>query len=130
MAGKDQSSVASVESFVAEVRGEWRCMWRERIDDAVRAEGIAGRDYDKLFVERGTVVLATRNFKFLTLNGILEQHKILNADRFVQVNARTGGWRRFGRANAYKRQHDLPKLEPEPDGSRQLKKGGRGWLHL
>ena len=125
-----KSSTSSAESLVEEIRGQWRRMWRERIDDRVRAEGIAGKDFDKLFVERGTVVLATRNFKFLTLNGILEQHKLLNVDGFVQVNPRTGGWKRFGRANAYKRQNDVPKLKPQVDGSRQLKKGGRGWLHL
>src|SRR5208337_5131776 len=101
-------------------------MWRERIDDRFRAEGIAGQDYDKLFVERGTVVLATRNFKLLTLNGILEQHRIVNVDRFVQVNPHTGGWRRFGRANAYKRLNSLPMPKPVVDDSRQLKKGGRG----
>lgn len=105
-------------------------MWKERFDDRVRAEGIARLDYDKLFIERGTVVLATRNFKFLTLKGILEQHKIVNADRFVEVSPSTGGWRRFGRTNAYKRLNDPPKPKTEVDNSRQLRKGGRGWLHL
>lgn len=129
MASKE-GSVAGVESFVAEVRGEWRCMWRERIDDPVRAEGIAGRDYEKLFVERGTVVLATRNFKFLTLKGILEQHKIVNAERFVPASPYTGGWRRFGRANAYRRLNAGAPEKAVVDKQRQLKKGGRGWLHI
>lgn len=124
----DEGSIASVDSFVVEVRGEWRCMWRERIDDPVRAEGIAGRDYEKLFVERGTVVLATRNFKFLTLRGILDQHRIVNAERFVPANPGTVGWRRFGRAYAYKRLNDPPK-KAVVESQRQLKKGGRGWLH-
>jgi hypothetical protein len=125
----NEGSVESVDGFIAEVRGEWRCMWKERIDDPVRAEGIAGRDYDKLFVERGTVVLATRNFKFLTLRGILEQHRIVNAERFVPVKPGTMGWRRFGRAYAYKRLNDAPK-KTVVDTQRQLKKGGRGWLHV
>ena len=126
----DKSAVACDDSFVEDVRGEWRCMWKERIDDHVRAEGIAGRDYEKLFVERGTVVLATRNFKFLTLKGILEQHKIVNADRFVPANPYTGGWRRFGRAYAYKRLNVGAPEKAVLDKQRQLKKGGRGWLHL
>lgn len=116
------------ESFTEEVRGQWRRMWDERVDDHVRAEGIARQDYDKLFVERGTVVLATRNFKFLTLNGILEQHKIMNADGSVRASPYPGGWRRFGRAYAYKRLNDAPK-KAEVGKQRQLKKGGRGWLH-
>jgi hypothetical protein len=125
-----ESSTSSADSLTDEIRGQWRRMWRERVDDRVRAEGIAAQDYDKLFVERGTVVLATRNFKFLTLRGILEQHKIVNVDPFVQANPHTGGWKRFGRANAYRRLNALPEPKTEVDNSRQLKKGGRGWLHL
>ena len=123
-----KNPAGNAESFTEEVRGQWRRMWDERVDDHVRAEGIARQDYDKLFVERGTVVLATRNFKFLTLNGILEQHKIMNADCSVLASPYTGGWRRFGRAYAYKRLNDAPK-KAEVDRQRQLKKGGRGWLH-
>ncbi|MGD0158813.1 MAG: hypothetical protein ABSB89_00780 [Candidatus Bathyarchaeia archaeon] len=123
-----KSSTSSSDSLTEEICGQWRRMWRERIDDRFRAEGIAGQNYEKLFIERGTVVLATRSFKFLTLKEILEQHRILNVDRFVQANPHTGGWRRFARANAYKRLNSLPK--PEVDNSRQLKKGGRGWLHF
>jgi hypothetical protein len=127
MASSD-NSFPTVENFIAEVRGEWRNMWKERIDDPVRAEGIAGHDYDKLFVERGTVVLATRNFKFLTLRAILEQHKIENAERFAPTTPHTTGWRKFGRAQAYKRLNSEPE-KTAPDPQRQLKKGGRGWLH-
>jgi hypothetical protein len=129
MAG-EESTAGSVEGFVAEVRGEWRCMWKERIDDPVRAEGIAGRDYDKLFVERGTVVLATRNFKLLTLKGILEQHKIENAERFAPTSPYGTGMRRFGRAYAYKRLNASEPKKAAVDKQRQLKKGGRGWLHI
>lgn len=121
---------SAFESFIQEVRGQWRLLWRERIDDHVRAEGVANQDYDKLFVERGTVVLATRNFKLLTLKEILEQHKVVNAERFVQPSPRVGGWIKFGRAYAYRRANELPKLVAEDKKSQQLKKGGRGWLHI
>jgi hypothetical protein len=36
-------------------------LWKERFDDKVRAEGVANRDYSSLFVEKGTVIFATRN---------------------------------------------------------------------
>jgi hypothetical protein len=119
----------AVESFIQEVRGQWRLLWRDRIDDHVRAEGVANQDYDKLFVERGTIVLATRNFKFLTLREILEQHKIVHAEYFVPANPQLGGWAKFGRAYAYKRANKGPTLVAEAKRPQQLKKGGRGWLH-
>jgi hypothetical protein len=59
---------------VEELRVEWERLWRERFDDRVRAEGVANQDYSSLFVERGTVIFATRNFRPLTFRGILEEH--------------------------------------------------------
>ena len=69
------------DALVSEVKSQWKRLWKERIDDPVRAEGVASMDFDKLFVEQGTVVLATRNFKPVTLREILEQHKVDNAER-------------------------------------------------
>jgi hypothetical protein len=57
------------ESLITEVKSQWKRMWRERIDDHERAESIAGTDFEKLFVERGTVVLATRSFSARALGG-------------------------------------------------------------
>jgi hypothetical protein len=125
-----KGSESNFDSFVEEVRGQWRLMWKDRVDDRVRAEGVACQDYDKLFVERGTVVLATRNFKLLTLRGILEQHRVVNADRFLPGDPHAGGWRKFGRAHAYKRLQDGSEFKAEGEKPRQMKKGGRGWLHV
>jgi len=120
-----------VEGLVEEVRCQWEMLWRERIDDHVRAEGIANRDYDKLFVERGTVVLATRNFKLLTLRDILEMHGILNVERLVQPCPSVGGWGKFVRTYVRRREERKNKCFVEQvKKPQQLKKGGRGWLHV
>jgi hypothetical protein len=122
------------ELLITEVKSQWKRMWRERIDYHVRAEGIAGSDFDKLFVERGTVVLATRSFKLMTLREILEQHKIADAERHVPPSKQAGGWGRFvrtrlpryesaGRRRGFAISEDMGKKQ-------QLKKGGRGWLHV
>ena len=87
------------EGVVAEIKSQWKRMWQERIDDHVRAEGVAFQDYDHLFVERGTVVLATRDFKLLSLKDILELHKVANAERFVPPNPNVGGWGKFVRTH-------------------------------
>ena len=51
--------------FVEELKKQWKTLWQERIEDKVRAEGISGKDYSKLFVERGTII--TVSYTHLTL---------------------------------------------------------------
>jgi hypothetical protein len=120
---------------VEELKVEWKRLWRERFDDKVRAEGVANRDYSSLFVERGTVIFATRNFKLLNFKGILEEHGIRDLYKFVSPNPSVGGWGKFirsavmpARANGRTRRAEQYFVEEEKK-PQQLKKGGRGWLH-
>jgi len=87
------------EPLITEVKSQWKRMWRERIDDRERAESVAGTDFDKLFVERGTVVLATRSFKLVTLREILERHEVADAERHVPPCKQVGGWGARGARN-------------------------------
>jgi hypothetical protein len=121
--------------FVEELKREWKALWRERIDDKVRAEAIANRNYSTLFVERGTVIFATRKFKLLSLREILQTHGVLDADRFVPPNPSVGGWGKFIRTVIANQQPSKRRKRAQQyfEGERekqQLKKGGRGWLHL
>jgi len=107
-------------------------MWRERIDDKVRAEGIAAKDFTLLFVERGTVIIATKDFKLLDFGQILQQHNLVRMDDATFPNPSTGGWGKFAREvfgkNSRARRHTSlakPKCTSGP-----LKKCGRGWLHV
>ena len=121
------------ETLVIEVKSQWKRLWRERIDDHVRAEGIASMDFDKLFVERGTVVLATRSFKLVTLREILEQHKVEDAERHVPPSKHVGGWGRFARTRLPRHESARRRrgfaVSEDMGKKQQLKKGGRGWLH-
>lgn len=121
--------------MVEELRVQWKKLWQERVDDKVRAEGVATADYCDLFVETGTVIHATRDFKMLNFKEILEQHQVENADRFIPPDPQIGGWHKFvkvnitnqqprrkRRANFYRDENKREKQQP--------KKGGRGWLHL
>ena len=117
-----------------DIRVEWRLIWRDRIDDKVRAEGIANRDYLLLFVEQGTVIVATRDFKPLNFKEILRLHEVQNVERFVSPPPSVGGWGKFARIvlNKQKRARKWKAVESVPRRKRknlQLKKGGRGWLH-
>ena len=122
--------------FVDEVKGQWKMLWRERIDDKVRAEGIANQDYSMLFVEQGLVVVATRDYKPLDFFEILQRHmspEMIGA--VVPPHPSVGGWRKFVRDFISKRKRFTRRGRPIPQeakrgGKQQLKKGGRGWLHF
>jgi hypothetical protein len=128
-------------SFVEVLRRQWRLLWRERIADKVRAEGIASKDFELLFLDRGTVIAATRFFKAPDFRKILEEYE---APYEVKVKQETpapsvGGWRKFGReiaASQRKKRKGRRGMWPingrinGQKGNQPLKKGGRGWLHF
>jgi hypothetical protein len=124
---------SGLKEFVDELRGEWKLLWQDRIDDRVRAEGIANREYSKLFVERGTVIVATRDYKPPDFVEILKKHISSDAEKLVPPDPAVGGWGKFMR-NVLRKQRgpDTRRAPPEPErrAGKQLKKGGRGWLHF
>ncbi len=124
---------SGLKEFVDELRGEWKLLWRDRIDDRVRAEGIANEDYSKLFVERGTVIVATRDYKPPDFVEILKQHISSGAEKLVPPSPAVGGWGKFMRTALRKQRGPTRRPAPrEPDRRKgqQPKKGGRGWLHF
>jgi hypothetical protein len=119
--------------LVNSLKVEWKRLWVERLDDKVRAEGVAINNYSTLFVDKGTVIHATRDFKALNFREILDKHQVDNADRYISPSPSVGGWGKFIK-------NDLPKKETrhkraetyrieEEKVKQQSKKGGRGWLH-
>jgi hypothetical protein len=120
--------------MVEELRTEWKKLWQERFDDHVRAEGIAVTDYSSLFVDQGTIIHATRDYKALNFKEILEKHEIENAERFIQPNPQVGGWNKFIKTEIKtpkpKKQARTETYSQEKKEPQQPKKGGRGWLHI
>ncbi|MGD0994158.1 MAG: hypothetical protein ABR909_01375 [Candidatus Bathyarchaeia archaeon] len=120
--------------FVEELKIEWKKLWRERIDDKVRAEGIAVNDYNQLFIDKGTIIHATRDFKALNFKEILEEHEILNAERYIPPDPHVGGWSKFVKINITSQKLKRERLDQLPSEEKkekqQLKKNGRGWLHI
>jgi hypothetical protein len=121
-----------IKDFVDDLKTEWKHLWQNRLDDKVRAEGIANRDYSKLFVEQGTVIVATRDYKPLEFFDIVHDYLGFDTEKSVPPNATVGGWGKFIRDNIRKqktttRRYSPPK--PTPKKGQQQKKGGRGWLH-
>ena len=123
----------SGKDLVDEVKEEWRQLWLGRIDDKVRAEGMADRVFPRCFVERGTVIVATRDFKPLDFKEILRLNQVQDVERVVGPPPSVGGWKKFARSvlNNQARSRRFV-LEETPSGcvkSLQRKKGGRGWMH-
>jgi hypothetical protein len=120
--------------IIEELKLHWKNLWSQRIDDKVRAEGIADRDFSMLFVEKGTVIFATRDFKILSLREIVALHHIADVDRVIPPSPRVGGWGKFiktaivGQKRPGRVKRVMPDFGKEKQ-RQQLKKGGRGWLH-
>ncbi|MDH5754677.1 MAG: hypothetical protein OEY95_05695 [Candidatus Bathyarchaeota archaeon] len=123
------------DEFRRVLKEEWKRLWWERFDDRVRAEGIANRDYDMLFVDRGTVIFASRDAKIPSFREILEMWAPSDMPYAVPPDPRVGGWRKFIRTElrkvieARKRRFDY-RERSNKSKKQQLKKGGRGWLHI
>ncbi len=119
--------------MINDLKVEWKKLWQERIDNRLRAEGIATEDYLNLFVDKGTIIHATRDFKALNFKEILEQHQIINAERFIEPGSSVGGWGKFIKTNITicrpQRSKRAQRYVPEEKQKQQPKKGGRGWLH-
>lgn len=126
---------AAYKEMVEELKEQWRRLWKERIDDRVRAEGISSQDYSGLYVEKGTVVVATRDYKALNFREILEMHKISDLNRFLSPHPSVGGWGKFIKTailaqTREKRRRRSELYQADEKKRQQLKKGGRGWLHI
>lgn len=117
-------------AFIEELKRQWSLLWTERIDDKVKAEGIASKDFSLLFVDRGTVIMATRDYKPLDFKQILQEHKLEQMESMVSPNPAVGGWGRFAReVFCRKREDKHPSFQKVRRLNGSQKKGGKGWLH-
>jgi len=120
--------------IINEFKTQWRAMWHNRLDDRVRAEGIAKEDYNLLSIDRGTVIIATRKFKPLDYYELLQRQKGPTSNEIIPPNPTVGGWRKFIKTTITqpgftKHGRQIP-TKPNKHLGQQPKKGGRGWLHF
>jgi len=122
------------DEFWFRLKQEWRLMWMERFDDRVKAEGVAVQDYPLVFMSRGDVIFASRDAKTPSFSEIRDfwasQGLVYAPDPNV------GGWGKFAKTylvhRSVKRRAAVSAnfLGENLGKKQQLKKGGRGWLHL
>ena len=108
---------------------DWAELWKTKHEDEVKAEGVSVQDFESLFVDRGEIIHATRDFKPLSFSEILEKHVGPEKAAGVDVNPRVGGWRKFAKKNFPAKHTKREKPEVKADLSQQQRKGGSGWLN-
>jgi hypothetical protein len=127
-----QKNVAAEnKKLVEQLKGDWKLLWSERFNDKVKAEDVSIKEYTALYIEQGTIIHATRDFKALTFKEILDQHKVENPDRYIPPDAQAGGWKKFVKTNIT---NQPPKkrratTDPTKKSTKKTAKNGRGWLH-
>lgn len=112
-----------------ELKEEWSLLWRTKFDDEFRGEDVSHREFKKLFVDRGEIIFASRDFKPLSLREILEQHiGSVMAER-VSPDPTLGGWQKFINDHITKRRKQRERPKVKVDLSQHQRKGGHGWLN-
>jgi hypothetical protein len=134
LSGRDHAGMTlTKKEMVEELKIQWKRLWQERVNDKLRAESMATADYCDLFVEKGTVIHAARDFKALNFEEVLEQHQVDNTYLYIPADPKFGGWKKFIKTSITKPQPKRRiRVEPQIEEKREKqhpKKGGRGWLH-
>src|SRR5512137_1519971 len=103
-------------------------MWTERYDDRVRAEGVVAQDYPLLFMDRGSVIFASRDAKTPVFNEIVAYWA--SRGSVYCPEPAVGGWGKFVRTEIRKGAHSRARnydfSSAKVVEKQQLKKGGRG----
>ena len=131
-----ETKAEAQKKLIEELKAQWKLLWSERFDDKVRAEGVSVDDYIALYVEQGTIIHATKDFKALNFKEILEKHLVENPERYVSPDVNVGGWKKFIKTEI--KTNQKKSIRPSFSGverctkksvGQHSKKGGRGWLH-
>lgn len=134
LSGRDRAGMTtSQKELVKELRIQWKLLWQKRVDDKLRAESMATADYCDLFIEKGTVIHATRDIKALNFKDILAQHQVANAELYIPPVPKIGGWGKFIKTRimitpSRRRRLVEPQIK-ENRAKQHSKQGDRGWLH-
>jgi hypothetical protein len=114
-----------------ELKTEWARLWQTKYDDQVRAEDVSQREFERLFVDKGEIIYATRDYKPLSFRDILERHIGSETADKVFPDAAVGGWRKFVKEHLQSPRPAGGRERPEVgvDLRQQQRKGGHGWLN-
>ncbi len=135
VSASNQGGKTPAHQISKQIRSEWENLWNQKIEDRVIAEDVARKNYNFLFIDKGTIIKATRDYKPPNLQEILEKNERLLDMKLTCPSPEVGGWKKFSketlskqqRWRASKRRGEQPFRDKPTNGP--PKKGGRGWLH-
>jgi len=114
-----------------ELKTEWAQLWKTKHEDEVNAEDISIKEYERLFVDRGEIIHATRDYKPLSFKEILERHLGSDVAGKVDPDPAVGGWRKFVKEHLQRpkpvKRRERPMIKV--DLTQHQRKGGAGWLN-
>jgi hypothetical protein len=114
------------------VKIEWADLWKNKKDDNIRAEKFSLKEYSLLFVDKGEIIHATKDYKPLSFREILEEHIGKDEADQVDIDPTIGGWKKFARTNFPPKMKNKMKREKPRfthDLSQHQRKNGSGWLN-
>ena len=113
------------------LKEDWAELWKTKHDDEVKAEGISVNDFEMLFVDRGEIIHATRDYKPLSFREILEKHVGQEDASKIDIDPKVGGWRKFANKNFPPRRQTNKRERPKQkvDLKQYQRKDGKGWLN-
>lgn len=119
-----------IQKIRTDLKKDWKELWDSKINDNRKGESISRKHYLSLYVEKGEVILASRDFKPVSLQNILEKRLGRETMQSVYPDPVTGGWKKFTKTYIQKR-NSKKRTRPEVkiDINQHQRKGGDGWLN-
>lgn len=123
---------AERDEFHSKLKEEWKLMWKERFDDRIKGEGIVTRDHPLIFMDRGSVIFASRDAKTPTFSEIVELWAAQGS--IYAPQPAVGGWGKFIRTHLRRASHSRARnLASNPfnlKANQCKRKRAKGWLHI
>ena len=118
------------EKLRIELKKEWIQLWSTKYDDKNKGEGVSTNKHHRLYVDKGQVIYATRDYSQLDFNEILEKNLGKEYAEKTSPPPEIGGYRKFAKKTfPSKKKPDREKPKIKIDLSQHQRKSGRGWLN-
>ena len=115
--------------LLQELKEAWASLWSLKYDDPITAEGVSITDFPNLFVDRGEIMYATKNYKPISFRDVLEKHFNSETMNKISIDPRIGGWKKFSRTHFPAKQTKRERPKIKADLTQHQRKGGDGWLN-